>query len=205
MTYTCVNQSFNYNHRINDSPYHYITGSAIDVKQLHPFWARCYVHIPLKDRNSKIGYPRAYNAHFVGYDYTSTLTKTYFVIEIHSDGTYGKVRSSKDVIFDQSLNFTASPDTASPDSAPPVTAPPSTALPVHAPLLTAPALKSCLKSKPSPVIAPVRTPKLRTTFNSTNRYDRAPPPVPVVRGDLIDYNSLKDFTEPYSRDRFRES
>ena len=211
MTYTCVTHSFNYNHRINDSPYHYITGSAIDVKQLHPFWARCYVHIPLKDRNSKIGCPRAYNAHFVGYDYTSTLTKTYFVIEIHSDGTYGKVRSSKDVIFDQSLNFnastdivspdTASPDTASHDTVPPVnaspvTAPLSTDLPVPAPILTAPALKSSLKSKPPPVIAPTRTPKLRTTFNSTNRYDRAPPPVPVVRGDLIDYNSLKDFTEP---------
>ena len=89
---------------------------------------------------------------FVGYDYTSTLTKTYFVIEIHSDGTYGKVRSSKDVIFDQSLNFnastdtaspnTASPDTASPDTAPPVTAPPVIDLPVHAPLPTAPALGS---------------------------------------------------------------
>ena len=113
MTYTCVTHSFNYNHRINDSPYHYITGSAIDVKQLHPFWAHCYVHIPLKDRNSKIGCPRAYNAHFVGYDYTSTLTKTYFVIEIHSGGTYGKVRSSTDVIFDQSINFNGpSPDTA---------------------------------------------------------------------------------------------
>jgi hypothetical protein len=57
-------------------------------------WIQCVLHDP-----------RAYKAHFVGYDYTSTLTKTYKVIEVYADGRYGKVRSSKDVIFDHSINF----------------------------------------------------------------------------------------------------
>jgi hypothetical protein len=97
--------SFNPNSRINDSPYHYITGRHIDVTQLHPFFARFFVHISPSERNSKIGDPCAYKAHFVGYDYTSTLTKTYKVIEVYADGRCGKVRSSKDVIFDHSINF----------------------------------------------------------------------------------------------------
>ena len=105
MTYACDTHSFNPNSRINDSPYHYITGRHVDVTQLHPFFARCFVHIPPSERDSKIGDPRAYKAHFVGYDYTSILTKTYKVIEVYADGRYGKVRSSKDVIFDHSINF----------------------------------------------------------------------------------------------------
>jgi hypothetical protein len=40
MTYACDTHSFNSNSRINDSPYHYITGRHIDVTQLHPFFAR---------------------------------------------------------------------------------------------------------------------------------------------------------------------
>ena len=70
----------------------------------------------LQDRRSKIGCARAYNAHFVEYDFTSTLTRTYFVIEINSNCTYGKVRSSKDVIFDQSIKFPP----IIPDTVPPV-------------------------------------------------------------------------------------
>ena len=113
MTYACVTHSFNYNQRINTSPYNFNTGRHVDVEELHPFWSRCCVHTPSQDRTSKVGYARAYNAHFVGYDFTSTLTRTYFVIEINSNGTYGKVLSSKDVISDQTINFPqAIPDTA---------------------------------------------------------------------------------------------
>jgi hypothetical protein len=32
----------------------------------------------------------------------------YKYIEVYADGTYGKVRVSKDIIFDQSINFTSS-------------------------------------------------------------------------------------------------
>jgi hypothetical protein len=37
--------------------------------------------------------------------HTSKLTRTYRVIEIYTDGRYGKVRRSKEVIFDHSINF----------------------------------------------------------------------------------------------------
>lgn len=106
MAYACVTQSFNYNSQIDTSPYHFTTGQHVDLNMLHPFWARCYVFIPLKNRNSKLGSPRAYRAHFIGYTYTTTLIPNYLVIEVLASGTYGKIRTSKDVIFDQSINFT---------------------------------------------------------------------------------------------------
>ena len=108
MTYACDTHSFNPITRLGTSPYHKITGRHVDVGQLRPFWARCYVHIPLQFRAGKVGYARAYKAHFVGYDYTSVLTRTYKVFEVYADCTYGKVRSSKSVIFDQSIKYTDS-------------------------------------------------------------------------------------------------
>ena len=41
MAYACTTHSFNYNHRINTSPYHFNTGRHVDVKELHSFWSRC--------------------------------------------------------------------------------------------------------------------------------------------------------------------
>jgi hypothetical protein len=84
-----------------------ITRRHVDVRQLYPFWCRCWVYIPLNDRHGKVNAPRALKAHFVGYSYTTVLTKTYKYIEVYADGTYGKVRVSKDVIFDLSINFTS--------------------------------------------------------------------------------------------------
>jgi Reverse transcriptase (RNA-dependent DNA polymerase) len=107
MEYACDTHSFNYHSRYGDSPYHLITGRHVDVRQLYPFWCRCWVYIPLSDRHGKINAPRALKAHFVGYSYTTILTKTYKYVEVYADGTYGKVRISKDVIFDQSINFTS--------------------------------------------------------------------------------------------------
>ena len=108
MTYACDTHSFNYHSRYEDSPYHLITGRHVDVRQLYPFWCRCWVYIPLNDRHGKVNAPRALKAHFVGYSYTTILTKMYKYIEVYADGTYGKVRVSKDIIFDQSINFTSS-------------------------------------------------------------------------------------------------
>ena len=71
---------------------------------LHPFWSRCYVYIPTKNR-PKLGSARAYKAHFVGYNFTTVFTPNYLVMEVHTNGTYGVIRSSKDVIFDSSINF----------------------------------------------------------------------------------------------------
>ena len=104
MAYVCTTMSFNPSARLNDSPYHHIYGEHIDIEQLHPFWSVCYVYIPLKNRPGKIASPRAYKAHFVGYNFTSIIFPNYLVIEILGKG-YGIVRSSKDVIFDSSVNF----------------------------------------------------------------------------------------------------
>ena len=41
----------------------------------------------------------------VGYSYTSTLERVYKVVQVHENGTYGKIRISKDVIFDLNINF----------------------------------------------------------------------------------------------------
>jgi hypothetical protein len=105
MSYACITQSFNYSSRIDDSPYHFTTGQHFDIRSLHPFWARVYVHIPLKHRAGKVGHPRAYQGHFVGYLYTSLIFDNFIVLEVHENGTYGKIRHSKDVIFDTSINF----------------------------------------------------------------------------------------------------
>lgn len=176
MAYACVTHSFNYNHRINTSPYHFNTGRHVDVKELHPFWSRCYVHTPGKDRTSKVGCARAYNAHFVGYDFTSTLTRTYFVIEINSNGTYGKVRSSKDIIFDQSINF----PTVIPDTAPPV---PSThsSPPVHP-----------VEHTDTPVPAPV----VPCTNSGVQRADTPPTIIPTIKEWHKPSNSFVNLTEP---------
>ena len=106
--------AINPNSHINDSPYHFITGSHVDVTQLHPIFACCYVFIPTSERESKVVAPRSYKAHFVCSDYTSKLTCTYQVIEVCAVGRYRKVRSSKDVIFDHFINFRSACPSAMP-------------------------------------------------------------------------------------------
>jgi hypothetical protein len=104
MEYPCDTHSFNYHTRYGVSPYHMITGRHVDIRQLYPFWCRCWVYIPL---NGEVNAPRALKAHFAGYSYTTVLTKTYKYIEVYANGTYGKVRVRKDVIFDQSIHSTS--------------------------------------------------------------------------------------------------
>jgi hypothetical protein len=87
MEYACDTHSFNYYSRYADSPYHLITGRHVDVRQLNPFWCRCWVYIPLNDRHGKVNAPRALNTHFVDYSYSTVLTRTYKYIEVYADGT----------------------------------------------------------------------------------------------------------------------
>ena len=176
MSYACVTHSFNYNHRINTSPYNFNTGSHVDVKELHLFWSRCYVHTPSQDRINYVGCARAYNAHFVGYDFSSTLTRTYFAIEINSNGTYRKVRSSKDVIFDQSINFPQNiPDTASP-------------------------VPSTHSSQIVPTVehtdTPVPVPVVHDTHSGVQRVDRPPTIILTIKEWTAPSNSFVNFTEP---------
>jgi hypothetical protein len=103
--YACVTAAFNYHRKIGTSPYNFITGMHVNVKHLRAFWSRCYVHISLEDRKGKVGYPRAYKAYMVGYEFPRTLEPTYKVIQVYPNGTYGKLRISKDVIFDDMIDF----------------------------------------------------------------------------------------------------
>ena len=105
MTYAAVTLGFNFSEKIGTSPYYYITGSKANVKYLHPFWSKCYVYIPLELRKGKIGVKRAHKARFVGYNNSTILFPNYLVMEMNDDGTYGKVKSSKDVIFDNSIEY----------------------------------------------------------------------------------------------------
>ena len=67
--------------------------------------ASVYVHIPLKDRNGKVGHRRAYQGHFVGYLFTSKVFDNFIILEVLPSGHYGGIRHSKDVIFDTSIDF----------------------------------------------------------------------------------------------------
>ena len=103
MSYACVTHSFNFSSAIRTSPYTKVTGQSIDIRWLQPFFASCYVFIPLKDRG-KLGHKRAYKAEFVGYANTHLMFPNYFILPFEN-GHYSKVRESKDVIFDPTIDF----------------------------------------------------------------------------------------------------
>ena len=105
MSYACDTLSYNFSSVIGTSPYMKIHGKPINMKYLQPFWSRCYVFIPVKERN-KIGDPRAYKAHFAGYSNTTLLFPNYIVIPVNDKNQYLKQRESKNVIFDPTINFT---------------------------------------------------------------------------------------------------
>ena len=58
-----------------------------------------------KKLEGKVGFPRAFKARLVGYSYTSTVEHVYKVMPVNANGSYGRVRISKDVIFDLNINF----------------------------------------------------------------------------------------------------
>ena len=103
MIYACDTASYNFSSVIGTSPYMKITGKPINIKYLQSFWSSCYVFIPQSER-VKLGSRRAYKAKFVGYSNTFLLFPNYFVLP-YSNGQYGKIRESKDVIFDPTIDF----------------------------------------------------------------------------------------------------
>ena len=103
MQYACDTNSYNFSTAIGTSPYIKIIGQPVNLKYLQPFWGSCYVFIPLKER-TKVGAPRAYKAHFVGYANTSLMYPNYIVIPVSKHNQYMKHKESKDVIFDPTIN-----------------------------------------------------------------------------------------------------
>ena len=103
ITYACDTASLNFSKVIGTSPYMKIIGKPINIKYLQPFWSSCYVFIPLAER-VKLGARRAYTAKFCGYSSTFLLLSNYFVIP-YKNGKYGRIRESKDVISDPTIDF----------------------------------------------------------------------------------------------------
>ena len=84
----------------------------LHLKYLHPFWTPVYFTIPPNERiGGKLGVARALKGYFVGYSYFKFLQPCYKVVARYSNGTYGHVRHTKDVIFDMNVNFYSVDDT----------------------------------------------------------------------------------------------
>ena len=60
---------------------------------------------PHERKHGKLGQPRALKGFFVGYSYSRYLQPYYRVVARYANGTYGRVRITKDVIFDLAINF----------------------------------------------------------------------------------------------------
>ena len=97
--------NYNYNEKIKTSPYHFVTSQHIDMKYLHSFFAECYMFIPLKDRVGKLSNKRAQRCKFLAYSSTTILVPTYIVRIVNDNGTDGNTRTSKDIIFDETVIF----------------------------------------------------------------------------------------------------
>ena len=65
-----------------------------------------YFTVPAHERKQgKLGQARALRGFFVGYSYSKYLQPCYRVVAKYANGTYGRVRITKDVIFDLTINF----------------------------------------------------------------------------------------------------
>ena len=65
-----------------------------------------YYTIPPHERHGgKLGQARALKGYFVGYSYSKYLQPCYRVVAKYSNGTYSRVRITKDVILDVNINF----------------------------------------------------------------------------------------------------
>ena len=88
------------------SPYFYLTQRHVHLKYLHPFWTPVYYTIPPHERHGgKLGQARALKGYFVGYSYSRYLQPCYRVVAKYANGTYGRVRITKDVIFYMNISF----------------------------------------------------------------------------------------------------
>ena len=104
--YACRCDGFGHKHKIGTSPYFYINQRHIHLKYLHPFWTLVYFTVPPHERSQgKLGHPKALKGFFVRYSYSRYHQPCYRVVARYANGTYGRVRITKDVIFDLTINF----------------------------------------------------------------------------------------------------
>lgn len=175
--YVCITAAFNFHRKIGTSPYFAITQSHVNVKHLHPFWSKCYVYIAPEDRKGKVGYPRAYKARFVGYDFTRTLEPHFKVLQVYDNNTYGLVRISKDVIFDDLIDFVDNEAELPIDS----DFPDLLIDEQEAPVLIPPALMPAIVPPPIiPRVSPVPLPRQDARPIVVPVAPQAPPPQPPI-------------------------
>ena len=104
--YACHCDGFGYRSKIVTSAHFYWTQRHVHLKYLHPFWTPVYYTIPPHERHGgKLGQARALKGYFVGYSYSKCLQPCYRAVAKYANGTYGRVRITKDVIFDMNINF----------------------------------------------------------------------------------------------------
>ena len=81
----------------------------VHPKYLHPFWMPVYFTIPPNERiGGKLGLARVLKGYIVGYSYSNFLQLCCKAVARYSNGTYGRVRHTKDVIFNMNGNFYSS-------------------------------------------------------------------------------------------------
>ena len=106
--YACHCDGFGYKHKIGTSPYFYINQQHIYLKYLHPFWTPVYFTVLAHERKQgKLGQARVMKGFFVDYSYSKYLQPCYRekYEAKYANGTCGRVRITKDLIFDLTINF----------------------------------------------------------------------------------------------------
>ena len=109
--YACHYDGFGHKHKIGISPYFYINQRHTRLKYLHPFWTPVYFKVPAHERKQgKLGQARALKGFFVGCLYSKYLQPCYRIVAKYANGTYGRVRITKDVKFNLTINFNSDLD-----------------------------------------------------------------------------------------------
>ena len=84
------------------------------ISSIYTRSGRLYISLshPTNERiGSKLGVALALKGYFVGYSYSKFLQPCYKVVARYANGTFGRVRHTKDVIFDMNVNFHSVNDT----------------------------------------------------------------------------------------------
>ena len=98
------------------TPHELVGGLPIDTRWFQPFGIGCWVKHSRGHKGNKIGKTKAYRAYFVGFVDTERLEPNYYVVpysrNIQTNRIiYGKIRSTKSVVFDSVDSIGVSPDT----------------------------------------------------------------------------------------------
>ena len=101
--YACHSDGFGFKNKIGTLQYFYMNQRHVHLKYLHLFWIPVY--FTTERIGSKLGVARVLKGQFVGYSYSKFLQPCYKVVARYANGTFGRVRHTKDDIFNMDVNF----------------------------------------------------------------------------------------------------